>query len=94
MLLLQRNKSQSLTPRRSLDAHTNIRFALSNGQSEIILAEGRVGGPCQVPGVDAVASEQTLQQVADTGIGLAMGQTYAGSGNILKPRKAMRVIRS
>ena len=51
-----------------------------------------MSGPCKLAGVDAVAGEQTLQQMADAGIGLPMCDPYAGAGGILKSRKLMRVM--
>ena len=92
MLLLQRNKRQSLAPGRRFDSHANIRFALANGQGEIVFAERRMRCPREVSGIEAVACQQTLQQMADAGIGLAMGQTYAGAGDILQAGKSVRVI--
>ncbi len=61
MLLLQRYKSEPLAPRRRFDSHANIRFALSNGQGEIVFAKRRMCCPREVFGIYAVSSKQALQ---------------------------------
>ena len=50
-----------------------------------------MGGPGKLTAIYTMAGKQPLQQMADTGIGLAVGKAKAWSGDILKPRESVRV---